>query len=89
MADARVTCIVKPDRYSSHEHISHLGGVGWMWPVEDVIRSIKDGSNTFFTDVGGRRADIKVRTNGHREFVQTVSDGYWGNNLLDLNACPL
>jgi hypothetical protein len=31
MADARVTCITKPNRESQHEHITHLGGAEWKW----------------------------------------------------------
>ncbi len=64
MADAQVTCIVKPNTQSSHEHITHLGNPAgdWMWSREQVIRSIDEKSNTFYVldPTSGKRADIGV-----------------------------
>jgi len=89
MADVLVTCINKPDRNSSHEHITHLGGRGWRWTTQEVIASIENRTNTFYTFVGGKRADIGVRERDGRKFVQTHADGYWNDNLLALDTCPL
>lgn len=89
MADAQVTCVTKPNRNSPHEHITHLGGSGWTWSVQDVISSIENGTNTFYTNDGLKRANIEVRTRNGRKFVQTRADGDWTNNLLELNACPI
>lgn len=47
MADARVTCITKPNCQSAHEHITHLCGSDWRWTREAVIASIDAKTNTF------------------------------------------
>ncbi|MGB6662674.1 MAG: hypothetical protein WBE90_27235 [Xanthobacteraceae bacterium] len=39
---------------AAHEGISHLGGATWNWTQQQVIDSIKSGSNTFYTLVGGK-----------------------------------
>jgi len=90
MADARVTCITKPDRDSRHEHITHLGGQGWKWTREQVIASIEQGTNTFFVrDAAGRRADVGVVDpgDGRAKYVRTYADGVWNDNLLALPSC--
>lgn len=94
MADAQVTCIVKPNPQSPHEHITHLGNPAgqWMWTREQVIASIEDKSNTFFVlDPGSnKRADIGVvREAGKLPYLRTYADGQWNNNLLSLNQCPI
>ena len=48
MADVQVTCMTKPDAFNTHEHITQIGGVGWKWQREDVIRSIEAKTNTFY-----------------------------------------
>ena len=91
MADVQVTCINKPHRMSTHEHITHLGGSGWKWPREDVIRSIDNNTNTFYVvDLAtGKRAYVGVvrPTDGRDPFLQTYADGVWNNNLLSLPEC--
>jgi Protein of unknown function (DUF3892) len=89
MVDALLTCVNKPDRNSPHEHITHLGGRTWRWPVQDVIASIESGTNTFYTDDGRKRADIRVSERNGRKYVQTQADGEWTNNLLSLETCPI
>lgn len=89
MADVQVTCVNKPDRNSPHEHITHLGGRTWRWPVHNVIASIENQSNTFYTDNGRKRAEVQVRERNGRKFVQTQADGDWTNNLLELDTCPV
>jgi hypothetical protein len=94
MADAQVTCIVKPHPLSPHEHITHVGNPSnqWMWPREQVIASIDAKSNTFFVldPLSGKRADIGVvRESGKLPYLRTYADGQWTNNLLSLNQCPV
>ena len=94
MADVQVTCVNKPDRFSPHEHITHLGNpaAGWRWTREDVIASIDAGTNTFYTidPISKKRADIAVVRDGIRApYVRTHADGKWNDNLLALNECPL
>ena len=89
MADVQITCIRKKDRQSSHEHITHLGNSHGTWARGDVINWIDSGTNTFFTMVGGRRADIRVvRETGKAPYLRTYADGAWSNNLLSLPECP-
>ena len=90
MADARVTCINKPNRESAHEHITHLGGPGWRWTREAVIQSIEAKTNTFYViDAAGHRSDVGVVNpgNGRAKYVRTYRDGDWNNNLLALPEC--
>ncbi len=94
MADVRVTCITKPNPQSPHEHITHVGNpaANWMWPREEVIKSIDAKTNTFYVldSANGKRADIGVvREPGKMPYLRTYADGRWNNNLLSLNQCPL
>lgn len=88
MADAQVTCISKQPRVNPHEGITHLGGYGWRWTRDQVIASIKLRTNSFYTMVGGRRADIAVVEGPAGEYVRTCADGVWTDNLLALPECP-
>ena len=91
MADVVVTCINKQPRLDPHEGITHLGGPGgggWKWTREQVIASIKSKTNTFYTYVGGKRADIGVVNGPNGEYLRTYADGFWNDNLLALPECP-
>lgn len=87
MADARVTCINKLNRDSKHEGITHLGGDDWRWTRQQVIDSINTKTNTFYTLVNGKRADVGVVNGSNGSFVRTYADGVWNDNLLALPEC--
>lgn len=87
MADLQVTCVNKPDRSSSHESITHLGGYGWRWSRLQVVEMIREQTNTFYTFVGGKRANVYVVDGPHGPYVRTWADGIWSDNLLALNEC--
>ena len=93
MADVRVGCINKVDRFSSHEHITHLGNAlaPWRWTREQVIASIEAGTNTFYVlSAGGKRADVGVvRVPGAAPYLRTHADGVWTDDLLSLPECPI
>jgi hypothetical protein len=94
MAEVQVTCITKPHPQSTHEHITHVGNpkAGWKWTRERVIESIDSKANNFFVldPKSGKRADIGVvRATGHAPYLRTYADGYWNDNLLSLDQCPL
>jgi hypothetical protein len=93
MGDCRITCIVKPDPLSPHEHITHVGNPPqWIWPREQVIASIEARTNTFYVldSRTGKRADVGVvREAGKQPFLRTHADGYWNDNLLSLAQCPV
>lgn len=91
MADVQVTCITRGNNpsnpYYGITHVGGPGGGGWRWTKEAVIESINAGTNTFFTLVDGRRADIAVVDGGTRPYLRTHADGAWTDNLLALPAC--
>ena len=87
MADVRVTCINKQPRNNTHEGITHLGGANWHWTRQDVINSIEAKTNTFFTLVGGNRAEVGVVNGANGKYLRTYADGKWNDNLLALPEC--
>ena len=87
MADVQVTCINKTPRNNTHEGITHLGGATWHWTRAQVVASIEAKTNTFYTRVGGTRADIAVVDGSNGKYVRTHADGKWTDNLLALDEC--
>jgi hypothetical protein len=87
MADVRVTCINKQPRHNAYEGITHLGGYGWKWTRQQVIDSINQRTNTFYTLVNGNRGDIGVINGPNGPYVRTYADGQWNDNLLSLPEC--
>ncbi len=92
MKEFEITCVVKPDRFSPHEHITHLGNIAgkWMLTRESVIARIDSKEERFFTmdRVTGKRAYVAVvREAGKVPFLRTHADGKWNNNLLSLAEC--
>ena len=94
MADCQITCIIKPNTSSAHEHITHVGNPAsnWIWTRERVIQSIEAKENTFYVidPVTNQRANVGVvRVAGKLPYLRTYADGDWNDNLLSLNKCPL
>lgn len=87
MAQVRVTCINKQPRNDPYEGITHLGGAGWKWSRDDVIASIRAGTNTFYTLVGVNRGDIGIVEGPNGPYLRTYADGLWNDNLLSLPEC--
>ncbi|SHM86593.1 DUF3892 domain-containing protein [Chitinophaga sp. CF418] len=88
MPDVQVTCINKLNRNSSHEGITHLGGAKWKWTRTEVIQSIEAKTNTFYTYVNGRRADVRVVQGANGKYLRTYADNVPNDNLLALPECP-
>jgi len=91
MADVQVACINKVPRDNPHEGITHLGGPGgggWKWTRQQVIDSINAGTNSFYTEVGGKRAYVAVINGPNGQYLRTHADGVWNDNLLALRECP-
>lgn len=91
MANARISCIKKPLN-GSHEHITHVGNPseGWVWTVQDIIKSIDAKTNTFYVldPKTGKHAYVGVvRPANHAPYIRTYADGYWNDNLLSLPQC--
>ncbi|HYC44847.1 MAG TPA: DUF3892 domain-containing protein [Burkholderiales bacterium] len=90
MADVRVRCINKQPRHDPYEGITHLGGDGgggWRWTRQQVIDSINNRSNTFYTHESGQRADIAVVDGPNGQYLRTHANGQWTDNLLSLPEC--
>jgi hypothetical protein len=91
--DYQVTCIRKPHPQSPHEHITHIGNPPtWIMTREDAIASIDAKINAFYVvdPASGRKAYIGVMRDGvHAPYLRTYADGYWRDNLLSLNQCPI
>lgn len=91
----QIKCINKPNRESSVEHITHVGGVGekaWKLAVEKVIQRIESRGadhEDFFVRVGAAEADvIVVSPPGRRKYIRTTTDYTKVDNLLSLPECP-
>lgn len=94
MTDYRIDCVNKPNRYSPHEHITHVGGPKpdgtgrWKDPVAAVVQLIESKQHRFYTKEGNASAWVGVRTSAAgRKFLQTYADGVWKDNLLALPEC--
>ena len=88
MADLQVTCITKLNRSSTHEGITHLGGTAWGKKTrQQVITDIESKTNTYYTRVGGKRAEVGVVNGANGKYVRTYADGQWNDNLLALPDC--
>lgn len=91
MASYQITCVVKANRASTHEHITHLGNTqqGWMMTREKVIQYIDEGTHSFYTEdsAGHRTAILVVRENGKQPYLRTAANGRWTDNLLSLEDC--
>ena len=87
MADVQITCINKQPRQNPHEGITHLGGATWWWSRQQVIDSIRAKTNTFYTLVGGKRADVGVVDGPNGQYLRTYGGGYYNDNLLALPEC--
>ena len=88
----RVTCIVKPNVFSPHEHITHIGGNGWTLTRAEAIRQIDSGTSEFYVKdpVNGEAAYVGVvREAGKVPYLRTYADGDWNDNLLSLNQCAI
>jgi hypothetical protein len=88
MADVQVMCINKVPRENKHEGITNLGNSTGKWPRSQVIQWIETRTHTFYTKVGGKRADVAVISGPNGKYVRTHADGQWNDNLLALPECP-
>jgi hypothetical protein len=92
MKEYEVTCINKPDRSSSHEHITHIGNIANQWKLsrESAIRQIESNQSAFYTvdrSTGGKVYIGVVRQDGRSTYLRTHADGKWNDNLLALAEC--
>lgn len=92
MTEHQVNCVTKPDRFNTHEHITHIGNVDGKWRLtrEVAIQRIESKTESYFTvdRATGKRAEIGVvREAGKAPFLRTYADGKWNDNLLAQREC--
>jgi hypothetical protein len=92
----RITCIDKPsgNLQDPHEAISRYGwtdestGESKVSTRVQMVDWVKNGGQAYVRDVYGNQVFCNWRKslNG-TEFLQTVTDGKWSDNLLSLPKC--
>ncbi len=90
MSAFQVTCINKRGAHlNPHERIEYIGNQSGNWKLSeaDAIRRISTGTDSFYTLVNGRRADVVVAQHNGRPYLKTTADGYSPDNLLSLSEC--
>lgn len=90
MAAHEIVAIRKPNRDSSHEHITHVQYDGYIWPREHVIELIEKKTDTFY--VKDRLGNVVYVGVVHPDYprdpyIRTYADGKWTDNLLALPPC--
>jgi hypothetical protein len=90
MTEFRITCVTKPDRFSSHERITSVGVEYFekRLTVAEVVHYIQSKALAFYTLVNGRKAPVGVvDVPGRASYIRTHADGTWNDNLLALPEC--
>jgi hypothetical protein len=93
MKEFEVTCVNKPDRSSTHEHITHIGNIAGNWRItrELAIKKIDSKEEQFYTTdrSTGKKVYVSVvRGDGNKApYLRTYADGKCQDNLLALNEC--
>jgi 23S rRNA A2030 N6-methylase RlmJ len=92
MSEYQVTCVTKPDRFSTHEHITHIGNIANNWKItrESAITRIESKQEAFYTvdSSTGRKAYVGVvREAGKTPYLRTHADSQWNDNLLAQKEC--
>lgn len=87
MQEVQVTCISKNPFDNGYYGITHLGGYKWKLTREQVIQAIENNTYSFYTLVGGIRAEIGIVNSSYGKYLRTYADGEWNDNLLALPEC--
>lgn len=87
MANVQVTCTTRQAGTFHHEAITHLGGAGWYLTKAQVIQSIEQQTNAYYTHVNGVSAWVGVVEGQNGKYLRTYADGKYNDNLLALPAC--
>jgi len=89
MGDFQITCINKPGSHlDPHTRIEYIGHQAkWKMLEATAIRRIRNGTDSFFTLVNGRRADVIVAERNGTPYLKTTLDDTRTDNLLSLPEC--
>ena len=88
MAEREVTCVKKHPQQDAHKGITHLGGKGWQMTRWQVTAAMNSGGETFYVQVGGKRARLEIVEDHDEAYVRAVIDDEWTDDLLALPECP-
>ena len=92
----KITCIDKPsgNLQDPHEAISRYGWVdestrnSGTSTRDQMVKFIKGNGKAYVKDQRGNLVYCQLRKNSRgTEFLQTVTDGKWSDNLLSLPKC--
>jgi len=93
---SQITCVTKPDRYSTHEAITYVGGrrangigVPFYITREQCADDIRYRREDYFVHVGGNTIGVEayqLKTSGPW-FIKTYPDATKKDNLLSLPEC--
>jgi hypothetical protein len=81
-----ITCIV-PDSSDPGARIDAGGGSGWQKDEDTVIQEIDNGTESYYTNADGQRADVVVMRDKPTPYLRTDPDSTTENNLLKLPTC--
>lgn len=89
MRSHQIIAIRKPNRDSTHEHITHVKYDGYIYPREHVIKLIEAKTDSFYVMTGFNHSYVGVvRPERPRlPFLRTYADSKWNDNLLALPQC--
>lgn len=88
----KISCINKRERSSAYERIANVGGIHngsrWKLSLDEAIRSIENGTKSYYTSVGGHDRDVIVASRNGVKYLKTEADKDTPDNLLSLDECP-
>jgi hypothetical protein len=89
MTSHQITAIRKPDRNSTHEHITHVKYDGRVQTREYVISLMRARTDSFYVRAGIDLAWVEIVNPGfpRAPYIKTVPDRTGKDNLLSLPEC--
>lgn len=88
----KISCINKREHSSAYERIANVGGIHngsrWKLTLDEAIRSIENGSRSYYTSVGGHERNVIVASRNGVKYLKTEADNDTPDNLLSLDECP-
>ena len=81
-----ISCAV-PDSADPDNRIDSVGGTGWQKDEATVIQDIDSGTESYYTNAAGQRADVVVMRDKGTPYLRTHPDQTTQNNLLSLPSC--
>lgn len=92
MNEFEISCIVKTDRFNSHEHITHIWNIknGWHLTVDDAINCINSKKDIFYILNHSKTKKMYIWVVSEiwkKPYIRAYEDWLWNNSLLSLPVC--